>query len=29
MSYLYWSRLDGRVGGLGFTLYLDEVEVEE
>lgn len=28
MSYLYCSSLDGRVGGLGFFLYLDEIEVE-
>ena len=29
MSYLYWSSFDGRVGGLGFTFYLVEVEVEQ
>lgn len=23
MSYLYWSSLDGRVGGPGFFLYHD------
>lgn len=27
MSYLYYSPLYGRVGGFGFFLYLDELEV--
>lgn len=28
MLYLHWSSFYGRVGGLGFFLYRDEMEVE-